>query len=93
MPGFGATLLSRVLGLNDTQQSSLGLVFHYASKAGLKLVTLDDLRAVPHYLTSDAGKPDLTGLGGPSSATAGVILRELIAFSDQGAGSLPRRSS
>ena len=37
------------------------------------------------YLTSDEGKADLKALGGLSSATAGVILRELIAFSDQGA--------
>ena len=37
------------------------------------------------YLTSDEGKADLKDLGGLSSATAGVILRELIAFSDQGA--------
>ncbi|UDY23701.1 helicase HerA-like domain-containing protein [Nocardioides sp. Kera G14] len=82
---FGATLLSRVLGLNDTQESSLGLVFHYAKNASLKLVDLADLRAVLQYLTSDEGKSDLSGLGGLSSATVGVILRELIAFADQGA--------
>ncbi|MEY2847435.1 MAG: hypothetical protein RI885_100 [Actinomycetota bacterium] len=44
--GFGPLLLSKVLGLNDTQESSLGLVFHYAAKAGLPLVDLADLRAV-----------------------------------------------
>jgi len=82
---FGSTLLSRVLELNDTQESSLGLVFHYARSAGLKLVDLADLRTVLTYLTSDEGKADLTGLGGLSSATVGVILRELIAFADQGA--------
>ncbi|MGZ4474655.1 MAG: helicase HerA-like domain-containing protein [Nocardioides sp.] len=82
---FGSTLLSRVLELNDTQESSLGLVFHYARSAGLELVDLADLRSVLTYLTSEQGKADLTGLGGLSSATVGVILRELIAFSDQGA--------
>src|SRR3954467_4289789 len=35
---FGPTLLSKVLGLNDTQESSLGLVFHYADRAGLPLL-------------------------------------------------------
>ncbi|MET0997162.1 MAG: helicase HerA-like domain-containing protein, partial [Marmoricola sp.] len=85
MTAFGPTLLSKVLGLNDTQESSLGLVFHYADKAGLPLLDLADLREVVKYLTSDEGKPDLKDLGGLSSATAGVILRELIAFSDQGA--------
>ncbi|PVG82366.1 ATP-binding protein [Nocardioides gansuensis] len=85
MSAFGPMLLAKVLGLNDTQESSLGLVFHYADKHGLPLLDLADLRAVVQHLTSDEGKADLKGLGGLSSATAGVILRELIAFEDQGA--------
>ena len=85
MSSFGPMLLSKVLGLNDTQESSLGLVFHYADQAGLPLLDLADLRAVVSYLTSDEGKADLKELGGLSTATAGVILRELIAFQDQGA--------
>ncbi len=82
---FGPTLLAKVLGLNDTQESSLGLVFHYADSKGLWLDDIKDLRAVVSHLTSDEGKEDLKTLGGLSSATAGVILRELITFSDQGA--------
>jgi len=83
--GFGPLLLSKVLGLNDTQESSLGLVFHYADQNGLPLVDLEDLRSVLQYLTSEDGKPELRDLGGLSSATAGVILRELITFADGGA--------
>lgn len=83
--GFGPLLLSKVLGLNDTQESSLGLVFHYADKAGLPLLDLSDLRAVLTFLNSADGKAELVDLGGLSSATVGVILRELIAFADQGA--------
>jgi len=82
---FGPLLLSKVLGLNDTQESSLGLVFHYADQAGLPLVDLSDLRAVVQWLVSDEGKPELKNLGGLSSATAGVILRELISFANEGA--------
>ena len=85
MSSFGPVLLAKVLGLNETQESSLGLVFHYADRAGLPLLDLADLRAVVQHLTSDEGKADLKDLGGLSSATAGVILRELIGFSDQGA--------
>jgi len=85
MTAFGPTLLAKVLGLNETQESSLGLVFHYADQAGLPLLDLADLRAVVQFLTSDEGKADLKDLGGLSSATAGVILRELIGFADQGA--------
>lgn len=83
--GFGPLLLAKALGLNETQESSLGLVFHYADEAGLPLLDLTDLRAVLSFLISDDGKGALTGLGGLSGATVGVILRELITFADQGA--------
>src|SRR6476469_9109999 len=82
---FGPTLLAKVLGLNEVQESSLGLVFHYADKNGLSLLDLADLRAVVQHLTSDEGKAELKELGGLSAATAGVILRELITFADGGA--------
>ena len=82
---FGPVLLSKVLGLNATQESSLGLVFHYADQNGLALLDLKDLRAVIQHLTSAEGKADLKSLGGLSAATAGVILRELTAFADRGA--------
>src|SRR4051812_46634188 len=82
---FGPTLLAKVLGLNAAQESSLGLVFHYADSNGLPLLDVKDLRAVISHLTSADGKADLAELGGLSSATAGVILRNLVAFSDQGA--------
>lgn len=82
---FGPLMLAKVLGLNKTQESSLALVFHYADVNGLALVDLDDLRAVIQFLTSDDGKAELKALGGLSSATAGVLLRELIAFSADGA--------
>ena len=81
---FGPVLLSKVLGLNDTQESSLGLVFHFAEGAGLPLLDLKDLRAVISHLIGDEGKADLAGLGGLSPATAGVILRELIGLQDGG---------
>jgi DNA helicase HerA-like ATPase len=84
MTSVGPLLLSKVLGLNETQESSLGLVFHFADKAGLPLLDLKDLRAVITHLTSDEGKVDLEGLGGLSGATAGVILRELIGLEDNG---------
>jgi DNA helicase HerA-like ATPase len=83
--GFGPLLLSKVLGLNETQESSLRLVFHHAERAGLPLVDLADLRSVLTFLVSDAGKAELADLGGLSKQTAGVILRELVTFADAGA--------
>ncbi|MGW4718101.1 helicase HerA-like domain-containing protein [Nocardia sp. NPDC004260] len=74
---FGPVLLSKVLGLNETQESTLGLIFHWADRNGLALLDLKDLRAVITHLTSPEGKEDLKGIGGVSAATAGVILRAL----------------
>ncbi|MEU1532156.1 helicase HerA-like domain-containing protein [Streptomyces fagopyri] len=81
---FGPVLLSKVLQLNQTQEQSLGLIFHYADQKGLELFDLKDLRAVVAFLSSDEGKQELKGIGGLSTATAGVILRSLTAFEAQG---------
>ena len=81
---FGPLLLARVMGLNETQESSLQLVFYYADKNGLELYNLADLRAVISFLTSDKGKDSLEALGGLSRSTAGVILRELVTLEAQG---------
>lgn len=75
---FGPILLSKVLGLNQTQESTLGLIFHWADQKGLPLLDLKDLRAVIQFLTGDDGKPELKALGAVSKTTAGVILRALV---------------
>lgn len=82
---FGPLLLAKVLGLNATQESSLGLIFHWADQQGLGLLDLKDLRAAISYLVSDEGKAELKGIGGLSGATAGVILREIVGLQAQGA--------
>jgi hypothetical protein len=81
---FGPILLSKVLDLNSTQESTLGLIFHWADKRGLPLLDIKDLRAVIQHLTSDEGKADLKGIGGVSPTTAGVILRALVNLEAQG---------
>ena len=81
---FGPILLSKVLGLNTTQESTLGLIFHWADARHLPLLDLKDLRAVITHLTSAAGKQDLADLGGVSKATAGVILRAVTNLAAQG---------
>jgi DNA helicase HerA-like ATPase len=81
---FGPILLSKVLDLNETQESTLGLIFHWADQRTLPLLDTKDLRAVIQHLTSDEGKADLKGIGGVSSSTAGVILRALVNLEAQG---------
>ncbi|WP_063053835.1 helicase HerA-like domain-containing protein, partial [Nocardia arthritidis] len=81
---FGPVLLSKVLELNETQESTLGLIFHWADHNGLALLDLKDLRAVITHLTSPEGKEDLKGIGGVSASTAGVILRALVNLEAEG---------
>jgi DNA helicase HerA-like ATPase len=82
---FGPQLLAKVLDANETQASSLALVFHYADAAGLPLLDLVDLQDLLKFLTSDDGKDELDGIGGLSSATAGVLLRKIVELTEQGA--------
>jgi DNA helicase HerA-like ATPase len=81
---FGPQLLAKVLGANDTQESSLDLVFHYADSKGLPLLDLSDLRALLTFLESKDGKAELEGIGGLSKATVGVLLRELVGLETGG---------
>ncbi|WP_054952291.1 helicase HerA-like domain-containing protein [Flaviflexus massiliensis] len=80
---FGPLLFARVLDLNDTQESALSLIFHWADEQGLTLVDLEDLRSVVNFLT-DQGKDELKNLGGIAPATAGVILREIAVLQSEG---------
>jgi DNA helicase HerA-like ATPase len=81
---FGPLLLARALGLNETQQSVLSLVFRYCDEKKLLLLDLPDLREVLQYLTG-AGSADLAEFGGISKATAGVLLRKIVELEQQGA--------
>jgi len=81
---FGPLLLSKVLGLNDTQSSVLSLVFKYCDDHKLPLIDFPDLRAVLQYLSSD-GAADLKDYGGLSKATVGVLLRDMVQLEQQGA--------
>ena len=69
---------------NETQQQTLSLLFRFADERGLILIDLADLRALLTYLDSDAGKADLTGIGGVSGQTIGVLLRALVELEDGG---------
>jgi DNA helicase HerA-like ATPase len=81
---FGPQLLAKVLGANETQESSLGLVFHYADAKGLPLLDLSDLRELLTFLSTKRGKAELEGIGGLSKATVGVLLRALVGLEGGG---------
>ncbi len=81
---FGPQLMAKVLGANETQESSLALVFHYADAKALGLLDLADLRALLTYLDSKEGQTELEGIGGLSKQTVGVLLRNLVGLETGG---------
>jgi len=85
---FGPQLLAKVLDANETQEQSLALVFRYADDKQLPLLDLSDLRSLLTFLDSEQGKAELTGIGGLSSQTVGVLLRALVALEDGGGNEL-----
>ena len=87
MTAFGPTLLAKVLDLNDTQESSLGLVFHYADRPACRCWTSRTCARCITVPDLDEGKAELDGSAACSKATAGVILRELIGLEDRAATS------
>ena len=57
---FGPVLLSKILGLNDTQTSIMSIVFKYCDDKGLPLIDLEDLKKVLQYVTdNEQGKKEL----------------------------------
>jgi DNA double-strand break repair helicase HerA and related ATPase len=80
---FGPTLLAKVLALNETQESSLALVFRFCDQKALPLLELEDLRAALAYLVGP-GKAELESLGGLSKATVGVLQRKLSELEAEG---------
>lgn len=81
---MGAILLSRILGLNDTQAGVLSIVFRIADDKGMLLLDFKDLRAMVQFVGENAKEYTLK-YGNISSATIGAILRALLTLEDQGA--------
>ncbi len=82
---FGPVLLSRILELNDTQQSVLSLVFKYCDDQKLPLLDLEDLRSVLKHITGEGKAAIQKEYGQVSAATVNTIMRKIIEIEQQGA--------
>ncbi len=81
---MGPQLLSRLLGLNETQDGVLNIVFRIADERGLMILDMKDLRAMLDYVAKHA-KEYTTQYGNISTATVGAIQRSLLQLDNQGA--------
>lgn len=80
---IGPLLLSRLLGLNETQAGVLTIVFSVADDNGMLLLDLKDLRAMLQFV-ADNSRQFQTQYGNVSAASVGAIQRGLLALEDQG---------
>ena len=81
---MGPQLLSRLLGLNETQDGVLNITFRIADEHGLLLIDLKDLCSMLDFVGKHA-KEYTTKYGNISSATIGAIQRALLQLENQGA--------
>jgi DNA helicase HerA-like ATPase len=81
---MGPLLLGRMLGLNETQEGVLGLVFKIADDNGLLLLDLKDLRAMLQHVGDNAAQYK-TQYGNVTGASIGAIQRGVLALENQGA--------
>ncbi len=84
---MGPLLLSRLMGLNDTQEGVLNIAFRYADEQGLLLLNLDDLQSMLAY-TSENAKELSAKYGNVSATSVGAIQRQLLQLDSQGVGKL-----
>ncbi len=80
---MGPLLLSRLLGLNETQSGVLYIVFKIADDHQLLLLDLKDLRSMLTFVAENA-RQFTTSYGNVSSASIGAIQRALLALEEQG---------
>ena len=79
---MGPQLISRLLDLNETQESVITLVFEFADNEGMLLVDLADLRTTLEFI-GDNSKQLGTGFG-VSKASVNAILRRLLMLEREG---------
>ena len=81
---MGPQLLSRLLGLNETQEGVMNIVFRVADDRGLLLIDMKDLRSMLAYVSEHAAEYTAT-YGNVSPASIGAIQRALLTLENQGA--------
>ena len=80
---MGPLLLSRMLGLNETQTGVLHIIFRIADDENMLLLDLKDLKAMLAYVGENAGRYTLD-YGNVAKSTVGAIQRSIAILEDQG---------
>lgn len=82
---FGPILLSKILGLNDTQGGLVAMIFKYCDDNKMPLLDLKDFIKVLQFI-GEEGKAEMEKTYGKISTTStGTILRKVVELQQQGA--------
>ncbi|MDX9782782.1 MAG: DUF853 family protein, partial [Bacteroidales bacterium] len=81
---MGPLLLARLMGLNETQEGVLNIVFRIADEKQLLLIDIKDLRAMLDWASRNA-KEYTSIYGNISTSSIGAIQRSLLSLESQGA--------
>jgi DNA helicase HerA-like ATPase len=81
---FGPVLLSKILELNDTQESFVSLIFKYCDDNKLPLLDLKDFIKVLQYISNEGKASIEKDYGKISTTSTGTILRKVIELQQQG---------
>ncbi len=84
---MGPLLLSRILGLNETQAGVLQVAFRAADEGGLLLLDVKDLRAMLEHVSQSAAELRAR-YGNVSPTSVGAIQRALLSLEAEGADRL-----
>lgn len=82
---FGPILFSKMLGLNETQEGVVALVFKYCDDRRWPLLDLRDFKRVMQYLSNEGREEIESEYGRISPASVGAIMRKIIQLEQQGA--------
>jgi DNA helicase HerA-like ATPase len=82
---FGPVLLTKILGLNDTQGGIVALIFKYCDDNKLPLLDLKDFIKVLQHINGEGRAAIEKEYGKIPTTTAGTILRKVIELQQQGA--------
>jgi uncharacterized protein len=80
---FGPVLFSKILGLNDTQEGIMAMIFKYCDDKQLPLLDLKDLIRVLQFMNNEGKDEIKEAYGNISSQSTGTILRKIIELQQQ----------
>lgn len=80
---MGPLLLSKLMGLNDTQSDVLTVVFKIADDKGLLLLDTKDLKAMLQYVADNSAEFAMS-YGNVAQATVTTIIRNIVALEAKG---------